>query len=967
LLTRRDAHRNLGATAVRFLLRQQTPMRIFLSILSVLAAIAIATVVPGVAHAQLTITLEGSVRNAAGEPVVGAVVAVTNPATNERRGVNTNESGRFRVLGLGPGRYEVVVRAIGFEQETRMVELLLGQRANLVFDLQPTATQLVGVEVTADRTTTVEVQRTSVSAPVVQQMIEQLPTIDRNIMTLAAVTPGVKGFAPQAGRALPSAGAMPELRFNNFYLDGIELKSLFNGNLVGIPQTGAPLPQEAIQEFRVFINPYDAEYSHAGAYVISAESNRGTNERRGAVFGFFQDKSMVAKTNFQPTRPDFNRLQIGANLRGPIQRDRLFYALNYEVTDSDNFIDVVPLRPSNNPGVWDQLAGSFKAPNLNHTGFLRGTYTPSERNTFDVSWSTRYMTGESNFGGRVARDGGIDQSYFINVAQLRHRYLPSPSLLNELSLQMVKWHHDEGQLVEREQRIYPSVTRGTNIFPLELNETHLRLINRLTYTKDNWGGSHAFKLGAEVSRINADQFSPNDEKGSFRFTTDADTLPPSQATIGIGYQDRTGTTDARAELSGWITGFYLNDEWRAAPTLTINLGLRYDAEINTLNNDFTVPWANDTAITNKAVLANYINRGDRKNDLNNLSPRISFSWDPIGSNRTFIRGGFGVIYDRVASFIGFQERLAATWRSYAISNPGTMDVAVLRARVIAGTVPSTPNIVLVKNKMEAPENRQMSIGVGHQFSDDLALNVDYVHQDVRHLYNRLNANYLNTEPNPDVRVLTPNYGNIVLWDDFARAKYDALMVSMNYRHGRLLSNLAYTLGFAKADYDAVTAPAFAFRSSYNMQETIGDERHRIVLSEVADLAWLGGVQIAGIATFASPRPFNAFVGQDLNFDNDFTDDFLPSGDPAATRTLRPASTWKNWYRNVDLRLGKSLFTAQGTTVRLTAEVFNVFNTDNIANYGGQQKTTTGVDILNFAQPTGAFGARRAQVGARLEF
>lgn len=612
-------------------------MRMPLSVLSLLAAIPLMMVVPAVSHAQLTITLEGSVRNNAGEPVAGAVVAVVNPATNERRGVNTSDLGRFRVLGLGPGRYEVTVRAIGFAQESQMVELLLGQRANLVFDLEASTTQLTGVEVTADRTTTVEVQRTSVSAPVVQQMIEQLPTIDRNIMTLAAVTPGVKGFAPQAGRALPSAGAMPELRFNNFYLDGVELKSLFNGNLVGIPQTGPPLPQEAVQEFRVFINPYDAEYSHAGAYVISAESHRGTNETEGAVFGFLQNKSMVARTNFQRTNPEFDRLQLGANLRGPIQRDRLFYSVNYEVTDTDNVLDVVPAS-----AVWDALRGSFKAPNLNHTGFARVTYTPSERNTLDASWATRYMTGESFFGGITARDGGIDQSYFINVAQLRHRYLPSPNLLNELSLQLVNWHHNEGQLVQRERREYPSIFRGTAIFPLELNERHLRLINRLSYTKDNWGGSHLFKVGAELSRIDADQFSPNFRLGSFRFGNDTDT-DPNQATIGVGYQDRNGVTDAKAELSGWVTGFYLNDEWRPSPTLTLNLGIRYDAEINTLNNDFTVPWASDPEIGDEPTLAEYVNRGDRKNDLNNLSPRISFSWDPVGANRTFIRGGFGII------------------------------------------------------------------------------------------------------------------------------------------------------------------------------------------------------------------------------------------------------------------------------------------------------------------------------------
>ena len=937
-------------------------MRIAKSVLPTLAAVALCVAAPAVAVAQLTITLEGSVRNTAGEPVVQAQVGVTNPATNEQRGALTTEAGRFRVLGLAPGRYQVRVRAIGYAPDSQVVELLLGQRANLLFELRPTATELQAVAVTGERMTTVEVQRTSVSTPVVREMIERLPTIDRNVMTLAATAPGVKGYAPQAGRALPSAGAVPDLRFINFYLDGIELKSLFNGNLVGIPQTGAPLPQESIQEFRVFLNPYDAEYSHAGAYVLSAESNRGTNEQQGTVFGFWQNQDMIARTVFQSVTPDFSRMQLGVNLRGPLQRDRLFYAVNYEVTDTDNFIDVVPGRPAANPDIWNQYRGSFKAPNRNHTGFLRGTFAPDERHTLDVSWATRYMTGESNFGGTVAREGGIDQSYFINVAQVRHRFLPSPRTLNELSLQLVRWHHDEGQLVPGPQLTYPSITRGTATFPLELNETHLRLIDRFSFSKDDFLGSHLLKAGVELSRVNANQFSPNFRQGSFRFGQDTSTQP-NQAVIGIGFENTSGTSDALAELSGWITGVYLNDEWRPADNLTLNLGLRYDAELNTLNNEFTVPWASDTAINNKPQLAEYINRGDRQNDLDNFSPRISFSWDPFRTNRTFVRGGAGIIYDRVASFIGFQERLAASWRSYTIANPGTMDVEVLRQRVIDGTVSSTPNLVLVKRKMQAPENRQLSFGVGHQLTPDLAINADFVHQDVRHLYTRLNANY--TDVAAGQRRLTPNYGDIILWDDFGRAKFDALVLSVNYRRPGLLSNLAYTLGYYKADYDAVTAPAYPFRSSYNMQPTAGDERHRIVLSQVADLPW--GFELSGIATVASPRPFNATVGQDLNQDNDFSDDFLPDGNPAGQRTVRPANDWKNWYRNVDVRVGKSLFTAQATTVRVTAEVFNVFNTNNTAGYFGRQRDAAGAALSTYGQPNSAFGARRAQVGARLEF
>ena len=290
---------------------------------------ALALIVPVAARAQLTIILEGSVRGPEGQVVTQGNVTVMNPSTNQQRSAAISDAGRFRVLGLAPGRYDVTVRAIGYAPRAQSVQLLLGQRANLVFDLERSATALSEVAVTAQRATSVEVQRMSVSAPIVHEQIEKLPTIDRNIMTLAAIAPGVKGFAPQAGRALPSAGAVPDLRFINFYLDGIELKSLFNGNLVGIPQTGAPLPQESIEEFRVFLNPYDAEYSHAGAYVLSAESNRGTNELHGSAFGFLQNKDMVAKTIFQAAAPNFNRTQLGFNLRGPIRRDRAFFALNY--------------------------------------------------------------------------------------------------------------------------------------------------------------------------------------------------------------------------------------------------------------------------------------------------------------------------------------------------------------------------------------------------------------------------------------------------------------------------------------------------------------------------------------------------------------------------------------------------------------------------------------------------------------
>lgn len=931
-----------------------------------LLTLAFGTLVLGVVgrlSAQTTISLEGTVRGDDGQPIDNAQVHVADPSTGTVRGARTNENGLFRVLGLAPGRYRVTVQRIGYRPAEQLVDLLIGQRANLAFTIEHGATSLSSVSVSATVARSVEVQRTSVSAPVTHEQIEHLPTADRNIMTLAATAPGIKSFSPQAGRSLPSAGAVPDTRFANFYLDGIELKSLFNGNLVGIPQTGAPIPQESVQEFRVFLNPYDAEYSHAAAYVLSAVTNRGTNETHGSVFAFYQGKEMTSRTVFQTKLPDYNREQVGFNFRGPLKKDKLFLAANYELTNTNNYIDVVPGRPAANPTLWDAYRGSFAAPTRNHTGFLRLTYTPSQRQTLDAELATRYLTGQGNFGGTVTQQGGITQKYFINVAQVRHRYLPTPNTVNELSLQLVQWHHNEDQLQPGPARAYPSIIFGTASFPLVLNEVHLRAIDRATWTKDNFFGTHVFKGGAEVSHVSADQFSPNFQQGSFSYRTDTSSAP-YQATIGVGFPDATSTADAKASLSGWITGLYINDEWRPVQPLTLNVGLRYDAELNTLNNNYTVPWASDPALAALPQVQPYLNRSDRKNDLNNISPRLSFSWDVFNNNRTFLRGGLGVIFDRVPSFIGFQERLAAGQRTYTFQT-SSMNVDSLRQVVAGGTVKSTPNLVLVKNRMSTPENHQYSLGFGEQITDALALNVDYIHQDVRHLYARLNLNYLDKSVTPAKRHFTSQYGDIIVWDDFARARFDGVVTSIAYQRPSITTTLSYTLGYYKADYDAVTAPAFPFRSSYNLQPTAGDERHRFVLSEVAHIPW--GITLSSITTVASPRRINVTLGRDANLDNSLDDDFLPGGDPAGERNIRPSSSWSNWYRNIDMRLEKNLLTTGSMHYKLSAEVFNLLNTYNVAAYNGRMLDQAGNPLASYGQPNSAFGARRAQVGLRMDF
>jgi hypothetical protein len=910
------------------------------------------------ARAQNTVILEGSVRGPAG-PLAGAQVSVVNSATLETARVTTRTNGDFRVLGLFPGQYAVTVRSIGYQLQRQRVELGIGQRARLEFAMVPGAAELETQTVMGERVKQVEVQRLSVSAPVMKEEIENLPLNARGVMNLAGITPGIKTYAPQSGRTLPSGGAAPDLRFFNVYMDGVEMKSLYNGNIVGLGQTGSPLPQEALEQFRVYVNPYDAEYTRAGSYVISAESRRGTNQWQGSAFGFFQNSSFISRNAFQATRPEFGRKQFGFNVRGPLQKDRLFVAVSYELASTDFFLDVNPTS-----GPWTQYQGSFLAPNKNHTLFSRLTLVQSPSVTYDAMVSARFLKGQGNFGARVSQNGGISQDYKIYTGQLRQRYLaPGGGFVNEASLQLVNWNHNELPLNPGPQLTYPGIVFGTSGFPLILKETHLRLVDRATWNVQA-AGSHVFKAGVELSRIAANQSFPNNKDGSFNFLTDTSTLP-NTASIAVGFTDPSGVSDADASATGVTTGVYLNDEWRMSDNFTLSLGLRHDAEFNTMNNDYTVPWASDPVLQGIPELADYLNTGNRKNQLGNVSPRMSFSWDPTGRNQTFVRGGFGIIYDRVTSFIGFQERKNSTWRTYNFTNPGTTDPAVLRARVIAGQSGS-PAPILIKHDMKTPHSRQMSLGVGHQFTSELGLNLDYVRQHMDNLYVQRNPNYLDKTVTPNRRRLTASYGDIVLWDDVGQSDYSAVLMQGTWQRNRTRVNLAYTLGWYQGDFDTAALPNFAYPFLFSRQATTGDERHRVVLSEVSPIPF--GFMLSSIATFASPRPYITIDGRDINLDNITTDDYL-GGTVGATgiRTSRPPNAWENWYRTIDLRLARPLYERDGRKVSVSAEVFNVFNWNNNLSYGGTQFNAAGVPVASFGVPTGAYAARQGQVGMRVDW
>ncbi len=901
-----------------------------------------------------TAQIEGRVVDSDGNPIPNVNVVAKNLDNGLTRGTITSKSGSYFIGGLQPGKYELSSSFIGYRKEVRTVELLIGQTAQINFTMYSEAVELGVVEVKAEGPV-FELKRTDVSMPVRKDQITNLPHDTRNIMQLAALVPGIRAYAPIGGRALPDAGALPPLRFIQLYVDGVEWKSYYNGNIVGIPQTGSPLSQEAVQEFRVILNAFDPEYTRGTAYVISAVTPRGSNEFRGTAFINFRDKSLNARGPFQLTIPNYNRQQLGFSLSGPILKDRLFFYSAYELNNEKNYIDVVPGRPAYNPGLWDSYKGTFESPTQNHTGLIKLTYVPNSSHTIDIAWAKRYMNSKFFFGGTAAYTAGIYGRYHINSFLLKDTWIISPEMMNELSLHYLRWRHDEPTIQTGTAKIYPSIMLGRGTFPIRLAEDHYRIVNKFTYRLTDFYGDHVIKAGIEFTRALNNPWFPLYYYGQLDYATDTSRLPRT-ATIGIGFKNPYTTDDAEGELDGYTVGTFIQDRWTPIPQLILSFGLRWDADINMLNNKNKVRWADSVDLLS-AITPDFLNKGDRENDLDNFAPRFSFNYDILGTGRSILRGGYGVFFDRTANFIGYFEQLYSNWGIYTITNPNTDDVNALRNSIIGGAGTTRPTLYLLNKRMTTPAVYQWSVGFAQQLFDNIGFSFDYINNKVTSLYVAKNVNYF--IPSLNRRAISNKYGDIQLWGSYGRAASQALLFNLMYRDPNYFAQLSYTLSWSYSDFDGGPG-AIPANSKYVLQRVAGDERHRFVLNWIVNLPFQ--FQVSGVTTLASPAAYAVFDGRDFNNNNFFTDDWI--GD---MRTK--VNDWKkirNWYKMFDLRISKT-FSYINYKATLVFDGFNVFNWFNAASYFNRRFDANGNPFANFGLPNSSYAPRYLQLGLRISY
>ena len=289
---------------------------------------------PVTLKAQFTSVVEGRVSDPSDAPVPNAEVTVENPATGLKRVLRTSDIGYYRVASLPPGRFTLRVTAQGFETAV-YDEVLLQNDQTKTFNIQLKIGATTNEITVTGEVPLVETGEARISGHIEEKQVTQLPLVGRNFMTLVVLTPGVTGLPSGGGQAYAQAtGDVFSAEYgvnmnangqraesNNFQVDNASVNGSPRGGVTNFSPSA-----DAVQELRVSVNNFSAEYGRNSSASVNVITKSGTNGFHGTA-GWYHTNNKLTGRNyiFQPKVPVFRRNEGNATLGGPIKKNSLFF------------------------------------------------------------------------------------------------------------------------------------------------------------------------------------------------------------------------------------------------------------------------------------------------------------------------------------------------------------------------------------------------------------------------------------------------------------------------------------------------------------------------------------------------------------------------------------------------------------------------------------------------------------------
>lgn len=913
--------------------------------------------------------IEGRVNDPKAAAIPGATITATNQGTGLERSATTDDQGAFRIILLPPGPYTVRVSATGFAPtEAKDVIVTVGGKTPLEIVL--TVGGASATVTITEEPPVVETTRTSVATTINQRSIDNLPINGRNFQDFATLSPGV--IRDPRGGDLSVGGQRGT--FNSLQVDGVDNNNTFFGQALGRGGVRPPyqFSEESVQEFQVNQNGFSAEFGRAAGGIINVVTKSGTNDFHGGVFEYLRDESLnsndpITKANQfrsgQPNKRSPLRInQFGGRIGGPIVKNRAFFFFTYDGQRANVpqvlTVNLATVSASVRAALEPKIA-TYQVGRRQDVFLGKADIRLNNSNQLSLRYNHQGFTGANNenngpfsaeehSGNSLVKSDTFSGSLTSTLSQ---------KLVNEFRFQFAR-DKEPGQANTTQPEAVITIVTGTNLSigrnnfsPRETTIKRKQFIDNLSYLsgRSNW------KFGVDFNFDRIFNFFPGLFSGSYTFPSAA-SFPnsPSAFTQNFpGASTSGGTTNPN--LSEYA--FYGQNDFRATPKLTLNLGVRYDYQ-----GLACPPIRNPDSL----LAANGVDTSICPKDKNNFAPRTGFSYSP--DEKTVVRGGFGFYYGRTPAIVlgtaHSQNGINVTGINL---NAGGIALAGLTyPNVLTAPppgVPSNPNLFVFAPDYESPYVEQGRLGVEREISKNLSLSVTYLYYHGLHLTRTRDINLGAPTPltitsggqsytfqrfpsaRPISRAVGQSYNRISLFESASKSLYHGLAIQATQRLTRGFQFIAaYTYSRAKDDRPDQTIVVFGADDAKIVQNQINpsldygrsdtDLRHRFVFSPVYEwgkIKWsdnpvaralFSDYGFSTIAQFQSGIPYSALVSNDPNNDGNRSNDRVPG-------TVRNQYTTPSIYQ-FDMRLTRSIRFAEHMRIRLIVEAFNVFNRSNVA-------------------------------------
>jgi outer membrane receptor protein involved in Fe transport len=1001
------------------------------------AVIALLLSIPLAVTAQVTTaTMVGTVTDPGGSKVPGAQVMARSADTGLSRTVTTNEDGDYRIEFLPIGKYSVEVTYTGFKKallsdvvlqvnETARVDVALsvGQVSETV-TISEMATPAVN-------TSTSEIARTIQSAE-----ITSLPLVERNVYTLLDLTPGVQ--SNNNGVATASTGT------STFILGYPEQRTLINGgtdggtgsvnyfldggiNMTNLRNTGNILPNpDAIQEFKVQTNSYNAEYGRYASGVINVITKSGGNQFHGSAFEFLRNTVFNANDwGSTLARAPFHRNQFGGTVGGPIKKDKAFFFFSYSGLRQATSTFLSGARvPTALERIGNFTASATKPtdPATNAPFVCNGVTNvicPNRQDPVAVKIITNYIpvsnvtlsTGNAGWQGNIATPFNFDEYLGKVDYQLNSAHRLSVSYFNTggtsttkggspnvpWSLQDSTWRQHSVNASDvwvlsptKVNQVWLTFSRNfggrintpaTSLTDLGSQFTiqgtpnlpQITVTGYFTLGQQIGGptagtnfysardvfswikGNHSLKLGGELSLNKDIQQTLLNNYGVFTFNANSTARVAGggvTAAAGNAFADfLIGIPSAVSQdapvtgyTNSWYTALFIQDDFKAHPRVTLNLGLRWDvqtAPTDPLNRVVNYePGKKSVVIPTAPVGALFfgdpgVERAGIPTSYTHFSPRIGFAWDVAGDGKTSIRGAAGLFYGSISgnewntmtNFQPFSTRLTFTninQKTNAAGVPlGASLVNPYNAFVggnpfpYKGTFTTGGGLFPVASDFAWPYTFQMNIGVQRQLTRDLVVGAAYVDTESHALPFARDINYpvlTSTATSAGANILArrpnPLFGAVLELDSDQYASYHGLQITSAMRMSHHVTfNAFYTLSKTNSSVQLYNSTTQGLAQNYSkLSEDYGagdtDQRHVFSMSMTYKPDYFSkdsnavvrhvfnGWSVSPIIKIRSGLPFTVTNGNvDANLDGNTNDRARLIGDPHVDNPT--AARWFN--------------------------------------------------------------------------